>query len=148
MGTREASVQPLRRAIHVARFVCRSCAGALTCLVLLAVARNADALTSLLQPIVEHYGVSGLSSTDFSEIEAVVGSDADVRSAKLYFRSKGNPDFHFVEMKLDAERGAVVGVLPIPEPEAEQVEYFIEVSGDGGGGRSGSAIRPHSYRLF
>ena len=58
-------------------------------------------------------------------VDAVIPG-ADIRSAKVYFRSDKYPKFYYVEMKPAANGIGLLSVLPKPSPETGSIIYYIE----------------------
>ena len=71
-----------------------------------------------------HEALQCIQQDRFPVVDAAIEPGAELRTAKVYFRSEQFPDFYYVEMGVVGNR--FVGVLPKPAPETKRVFYYIE----------------------
>jgi hypothetical protein len=81
-----------------------------------------------------------LLKTEFPEVDAQIRPGAEIRTAKVYFRSDKYPDFYYVEMKGTAHK--FIGLLPMPGPETERIIYYIEAVDNGFNGARSEEYDP------
>jgi hypothetical protein len=78
----------------------------------------------------EHAPVGCMMADEFVEISASLTPAPLVESARVYFKSSWEQEYHYVEMAPDI--GRHVACIPRPQREASPISYYIEASGKDG----------------
>jgi hypothetical protein len=75
---------------------------------------------------ISHEPVGCLVAEEHVEIEAAIRPPAQVKKARVYFKTAHEKDFHYVEMV--PEIGRFVACLPEPHKDAGPVVYYIDAT--------------------
>jgi len=90
----------------------------------LALLCRAAAASAQAEPVIGHTPLECLLRDQFPELLAKIQPGAEIKTAKVYFRSDKYPDFYYVEMKV--WKRDFLGILPKPGPETERIIYYVE----------------------
>jgi hypothetical protein len=77
-----------------------------------------------------HAPVGCLIAEEHLEIDATIRPAAKVKHARVYFKAKGEQDYHYVEMV--PEIGRFVACLPRPHAYTGPIDYYVEAASGAG----------------